>query len=308
MFFLKKVLTNFSKTIPSKTLGRKILIGLPYAWLFLFFLIPLFNILKISLSESILAVPPYKELWEWTGNLSLRIHMHFANYKILFEDSLYQYAFSESLKLASISTLLCLLLGYPMAYMIGRAKEKSQTLLLFLLLLPFWTSFLLRVYAWIGLLSREGLINNFLINIGVIHEPLSLLGNGFSVCLGMVYCYLPFMVLPLYSALSKFDTSLLEAAADLGCTPFKGFLKITLPLSRPGIVAGCILVFIPCMGEFVIPELLGSSESYVLGKAIWTEFFNNRDWPMTTSLAMMMILFMVLPIVFVQKIHERYRP
>lgn len=307
MRFLKKISHYLAQNFTKRRVGRKILIGIPYLWLVLFFLVPIFIISQISLSESILSVPPYKKLWEWLPPFSLKIQLHFENYKILFEDSLYQYAFLQSLKLASISTLLCLFLGYPMAYTIARANEKSQTFLLFLVLLPFWTSFLLRVYAWIGLLSREGLINSFLLKIGFIHSPLSLIGNEFSVCLGMVYCYLPFMLLPLYSTLSKFDLSLLEAAADLGCTPFKAFLKITLPLSKGGVIAGCILVFVPCVGEFVIPELLGSSESFVLGKVIWTEFFNNRDWPMATSVSILMVLFMVLPIVLVQKIHERYR-
>lgn len=308
MRFFKKFSNYLIQSFAKKMIGRKILISIPYLWLLFFFLVPIFIISQISFSESVLAVPPYKKLWEWIDPFSLKIQFHFENYKILFEDSLYQYAFMQSLKLASISTLLCLILGYPMAYMIARAKEKTQTFLLFLVLLPFWTSFLLRVYAWIGLLSREGLINTFLLKTGLVHEPLSLIGNEFSVCLGMVYCYLPFMLLPLYSALSKFDLSLLEAAADLGCTPLKTFLKITLPLSRNGIIAGCILVFVPCVGEFVIPELLGSSESFVLGKVIWTEFFNNRDWPMATSVSILMILFMVFPIVLIQKVQERYRP
>ena len=307
MGMTKKVFKYFSAFSREKNIGRKFLISLPYLWLVLFFLIPLFIIFQISLSESILGVPPYKGIWEWTSDLSLKIHLHFENYKILVHDSLYQYAFGQSLKLAALSTALCLLLGYPMAYKIARAEEKTQTFLLFLVLLPFWTSFLLRVYAWIGLLSREGLINNALMSIGLLKEPLPLIGTDFSVCLGMVYCYLPFMILPLYATLTKFDMSLLEAAADLGCHPFKTFLKITLPLSKGGIMAGCLLVFVPCMGEFVIPELLGSSESYVLGKVIWTEFFNNRDWPMATSIAMVMVLCMVVPIVLVKKAHERYQ-
>lgn len=307
MGMAQKISKYFSTFARERNIGRKLLISLPYLWLVLFFLIPLFIIFQISLSESILGVPPYKGIWEWTNDLSLKIHLRFENYKILVQDSLYQYAFGQSLKLASLSTGLCLLLGYPMAYRIARAPEKTQTFLLFVVLLPFWTSFLLRVYAWIGLLSREGLINNLLINGGFLKEPLELIGTDFSVCLGMVYCYLPFMILPLYAALTKFDMSLLEAAADLGCHPFKAFLKITLPLSKGGIMAGCLLVFVPCMGEFVIPELLGSSESYVLGKVIWTEFFNNRDWPMATSIAMVMVLFMVIPIMIIKKTHERYQ-
>ena len=211
----KKLSNHFSQLLTEKMWGRKVLIGFPYVWLLLFFLVPLFIIFNISLSESVLGVPPYKNIWEWTDHLSLKIHLHFENYKILFEDSLYQYAFIQSLKFASISTVLCLLLGYPMAYTIARAEPRTQTFLLFLVLLPFWTSFLLRVYAWIGLLSREGLINSLLVWLGLVDTPLTLLGTGFSVCLGMVYCYLPFMILPLYAALSKFDISLLEAAADL---------------------------------------------------------------------------------------------
>ncbi|MFN7662623.1 MAG: ABC transporter permease subunit [Alphaproteobacteria bacterium] len=307
MKYIRKIRNSLIAFQNEKALGRKFLISVPYLWLIIFFLVPLFIILQISVSESILAVPPYKNIWEWTSHQTLKLHLHFENYKILFQDSLYQYAFGQSLKLAASSTILCLCLGYPMAYTIAQADERKQTFLLFLVLLPFWTSFLLRIYAWIGLLSHDGLINTLLMSLGIISGPLSLMGSDLAVCLGMVYCYLPFMILPLYANLSKFDGSLLEAAADLGCTPFKAFLKITLPLSKGGILAGCTLVFVPCMGEFVIPEILGNSDSYVLGKVIWTEFFNNRDWPMAASIAIVMVLGMVFPIIGVQKVYERYR-
>ena len=308
MRFLTKMYIYFYNALDGNRWGKKILIGVPYVWLSTFFLLPLFIIFKVSLSDSVLGVPPYKDLIEWIPNIAhLKIHLSFENYIILFEDGIYRYALMQSLKLASISTIFCLLLGYPMAYAISQAKEKKQTLLLLLVLLPFWTSFLLRVYAWIGLLSKEGILNKALIWLGLTQNPESFIGTNFSICLGMVYCYLPFMILPLYTALSKFDTSLLEAAADLGCPPLKRFFKITLPLSMAGIIAGCLLVFIPCVGEFVIPELLGGEESYVLGKVIWAEFFNNRDWPMASTIAIFMIVFMVLPIVFFQEIHNRHR-
>ena len=281
----------------------RFLIGVPYLWLFIFLVIPIILILKVSVSESVLGIPPYKDIASWTES-TLRLFFDFENYQILFQDKLYRFAFGQSIQLASIATILCLVTGYPIAYFISRTKESTQPFLLLLILLPFWTSFLLRVYAWIGLLSKNGLINNFLIKLHLIDTPLPLLGNGFAVTVGMVYCYLPFMVLPLYTNLSKFDPTLLEAAADLGCTPWKAFLKITLPLSMPGIIAGCTLVFIPCIGEFVIPEILGGPENFVLGKAIWTEFFSNRDWPMASTIAIFLIIFMVFPITIVKKFHH----
>ncbi len=298
---MKKLITAIhNKLAQSKS---RLLIGLPYMWLIIFLLIPIFLILKISVSESVLGIPPYKNLTIWS-DATLNLVFDFENYLILFQDKLYRFALGQSIKLASIATFLCLIAGYPIAYFISRTKESTQPFLLLLILLPFWTSFLLRVYAWIGLLSKNGLINHFLIKLHLINDPLPLLGNSFSITIGMVYCYLPFMVLPLYTNLSKFDPALLEAAADLGCTPWKTFLKITLPLSLPGIIAGCTLVFIPCIGEFVIPEILGGPENFVLGKAIWTEFFSNRDWPMASTIAICLIIFMVLPITIVKKFHH----
>lgn len=298
---MKKLITTFhNKLTQSKS---KFLISVPYTWLIIFLLIPIFLILKISVSESVLGIPPYKNLTVWSES-TLQLFFDFENYLILFQDKLYRFALGQSIKLASIATLFCLVFGYPIAYFISRTKKSTQPFLLLLILLPFWTSFLLRVYAWIGLLSKNGLINHFLIKLHLISDPLPLLGNSFSITIGMVYCYLPFMVLPLYTNLIKFDPALLEAAADLGCTPWKTFLKITLPLSLPGIIAGCTLVFIPCIGEFVIPEILGGSENFVLGKAIWTEFFSNRDWPMASTIAICLIIFMVLPITIVKKFHH----
>ena len=280
------------------------LIGIPYVWLIIFLLFPLLLIFKVSISESILGIPPYKDIATWVDSATLKLHFEFENYFIVLQDKLYRFAFFQSLKYAGLATLFCVLLGYPVAYYISRTRESLQPLLLLLILLPFWTSFLLRVYAWIGLLSKKGLINQFLLSLKIISAPLPLLGNGFSITLGMVYCYLPFMILPLYTSLSRFDVSLLEAAADLGCPPWKSFLKITLPLSLQGVVAGCTLVFIPCVGEFVIPEILGGSESFVLGKAIWTEFFNNRDWPMASTIAIFLTVFMVLPITIIKRVHH----
>lgn len=299
---IKKIVQKIQTTFSASS--DRFLIGIPYFWLIIFLLFPILLILKISVSESILGIPPYKALGVWT-DYGLSLNFDFENYFILLQDKLYRFALGQSLKLASIATIFCLLMGYPIAYFIARTKESTQPFLLLLILLPFWTSFLLRVYAWIGLLSKNGLINNFLMKINLINEPLSLLGNSFSITIGMVYCYLPFMVLPLYTNLSKFDSSLLEAAADLGCPPWKTFLKVTLPLSLPGIIAGCTLVFIPCIGEFVIPEILGGSENFVLGKAIWTEFFSSRDWPMASTISIFLILFMVLPITIVKKFHHQ---
>lgn len=284
--------------------GHKILIAMPYTWLLIFLLCPLLIIFKISISESILGIPPYKSIFTWSDAWTVHLKIELENYVTLFQDKLYRFALVQSLQLASLSTIVCLLIGYPIAYFIARTKEAIQPFLLLLILLPFWTSFLLRVYAWIGLLSQNGVINNMLISLGLINSPLPLIGNMFSITLGMVYCYLPFMILPLYANLSKFDASLLEAAADLGCPPWKSFLKITLPLSLQGIIAGCTLVFIPCVGEFVIPEILGGPENFVLGKAIWTEFFSNRDWPMAATIAVCLIIFMVLPITAIKKFHH----
>lgn len=278
--------------------GGRFLVGLaPYAWLLLFFLVPFLIVLKISLSEPQMGIPPYMPLIDWAeGSFKGTL----AGYNTLLGDSLYLLAYLGSLKLAGISTLGCLALGYPAAYAIARAPQSRRQGLLMLVALPFWTSFLIRVYAWIGILKNEGLLNMALQALGLISEPLQILETSTAVVIGMVYSYLPFMILPLYATLEKMDLSLLEAAADLGCRPFKAFLSITLPLSMPGVIAGCMLVFIPAVGEFVIPDLLGGPDTLVIGKVLWAEFFDNRDWPTASAVAVAMLVLLVVPIMVFQ--------
>jgi len=278
--------------------GGRFLVGLaPYAWLLLFFLVPFLIVLKISLSEPQMGIPPYMPLIDWAEGA---FKGTLAGYRTLLGDDLYLLAYLGSLRLAGISTLGCLALGYPAAYAIARAPRHRRQALLMLVALPFWTSFLIRVYAWIGILKNEGLLNMALMGMGVITEPLQILETDTAVVIGMVYSYLPFMILPLYATLEKMDLSLLEAAADLGCRPFKAFLAVTLPLSMPGIVAGCMLVFIPAVGEFVIPDLLGGPDTLVIGKVLWAEFFDNRDWPTASAVAVAMLVLLVVPIMVFQ--------
>jgi putrescine transport system permease protein len=278
--------------------GRTGVIAIPYLWLFLFFLIPFAYVLKISLSESLIAIPPYSSLIEWGEEALVSIHLNLGNYLFLLEDDLYWFSYVNSAKIALISTVVCLLIGYPMAYGIARAHPAYRNTLLLLIILPFWTSFLLRVYAWIGILKNNGLVNNILMGMGVIDEPIVMLQTDFAVYLGIVYSYLPFMILPLYANLEKLDGTLLEAASDLGCRPIKAFLVVTLPLSLPGIIAGSMLVFIPAVGEFVIPALLGGPDTLMIGRVLWDEFFSNRDWPVASAVAIAMLLFLVVPIMF----------
>ncbi|WP_178122488.1 ABC transporter permease subunit [Pseudomonas sp. R-28-1W-6] len=276
--------------------GRHAVIGVPFLWLFMFFLLPFFIVLKISFAEADVAIPPYTEVWTWAEN-QLSLVLNLGNYIFLTEDELYVAAYLGSLKMASISTLLCLLIGYPMAYAIARASKEMQTTLLLLIMMPTWTAILIRVYAWMGILSNNGLLNGFLQSIGLIDEPLQILNTNLAVYIGVVYSYLPFMILPLYANLVKHDHSLLEAAADLGSSNFNSFWKITVPLSKNGIVAGSMLVFIPVVGEFVIPELLGGPETLMIGKVLWQEFFNNRDWPVASALAVVMLAILIVPII-----------
>ncbi|WP_439862375.1 ABC transporter permease subunit [Pseudomonas sp. MBLB4136] len=276
--------------------GRHFVIGVPFVWLFLFFLLPFIIVLKISFAEAELAIPPYTDIYTWADNqLSLVINL--GNYIFLSEDDLYVSAYLGSLQIALISTLLCLLIGYPMAYAIARAPREMQTVFLLLIMMPTWTAILIRVYAWMGILSSNGLLNSLLLNLGLVDEPLRILNTNVAVYIGIVYSYLPFMVLPLYANLVKHDQSLLEAAADLGSSNFNSFWKITVPLSKNGIIAGCMLVFIPVVGEFVIPELLGGPETLMIGKVLWQEFFNNRDWPVASALAVVMLLILIIPII-----------
>ena len=280
--------------------GRTAVIGLPYLWLLLFFLVPFIIVLKISVSDIRLGMPPYEPLLRWAGDQVVTLQVNLHNYAFLFQDPLYGHAYLNSLLTAGVSTLLCLLVGYPMAYGISRTRATWRNLLLMMVMLPFWTSFLLRVYAWIGILRNNGLINNILMSLGIIHEPIVMLQTNFAVYVGIVYSYLPFMVLPLYASLEKMDMTLLEAAADLGCTPTRAFLRITLPLSWPGIVAGSMLVFIPAVGEFVIPALLGGPDSLMIGRVLWEEFFHNRDWPVASAVAIAMLVLLVGPIMVLQ--------
>lgn len=280
--------------------GRSLVIAIPFAWLFLFFLLPFFIVLKISFAEADVAIPPYTEIYSYAEQ-KLQIILNLGNYFMLGDDELYLASYLSSLRIAAISTLLCLLLGYPMAYAIARANKETQTVLLLLIMMPTWTAILIRVYAWMGILSNNGLLNGFLLQIGLISEPLQILNTNLAVYIGIVYSYLPFMVLPLYANLVKHDMTLLEAAADLGCRDISAFWKITVPLSKNGVVAGCMLVFIPAVGEFVIPELLGGPETLMIGKVLWQEFFNNRDWPVASALAVVMLAILLIPIILFNK-------
>jgi putrescine transport system permease protein len=288
-----------------KNLGRRLVIAVPYFWLTILFLIPFIIVFKISFSESRMAMPPYAPLIEWRDGAIVGIKLYFSNYQFLFTDKLYASAFLYSLEVAAVSTIFCLLIGYPMAYAIARATTAWKNLLLMLIVLPFWTSFLLRVYAWIGLLKNNGVINNVLMALGVIHTPLTLMQTDFAVFVGIVYSYLPFMILPLYANLEKHDPTLLEAAADLGARPWRAFMRVTLPLSAPGIMAGSLLVFIPAVGEYVIPSLLGRTDQLMIGRVLSDEFFANRDWPLASSVAILMLLLLVVPIVLFQRVQGR---
>jgi putrescine transport system permease protein len=285
--------------------GRAFVIALPYLWLLVFFVVPFIIVLKISVADTRLAIPPYTPLLEWSEAQVVAIKLHLENFTFLLSDPLYTNAYLNSLKLAAISTLLCLLVGYPMAYGIARATPAWRNVLLMMVVLPFWTSFLLRVYAWVGMLRSDGIINDILLALHIIDQPLVMLQTNGAVYVGIVYSYLPFMVMPLYATLEKMDLTLLEAAADLGCRPTKAFLKITLPLSMPGIIAGAMLVFIPAVGEFVIPALLGGPDSLMIGRVLWDEFFANRDWPVASAVAVAMLLLLVVPIMIFQYMQGR---
>ncbi|MDF1764158.1 MAG: ABC transporter permease subunit [Oleibacter sp.] len=285
--------------------GQRLIIGIPWFWLALFFVLPFLFILKISLSEPQLAQPPYQDwIREFEDGL-LVISVNFGNYIFLLEDDLYLSAFLGSLSIAAISTGICLLIGYPMAYAIALAPTHWRMPLLMLIILPFWTSFLIRVYAWIGILKDNGFLNQILMSIGLIDEPLQILHTPIAVYIGVVYSYLPFLVLPLYATLVRLDNTLLEAAADLGARPWRQFLTITLPQSIPGVMAGSMLVFIPVMGEFVIPDLLGGPDTLMVGKLMWTEFFSNKDWPVASSLAAILLLVLIIPFVVMRHYEQR---
>ena len=284
--------------------GAWIVVALPYLFLLALFLAPFVVVLKISLAQSVLAQPPYTALVAWAGEAghqTLQLQATLANYALLLSDDLYVRAYLSSLRIAATATALTLLIALPMAYGLARAPLRVRPYLLAAAILPFWTSFLIRVYAWIGILKPEGLLNELLHWLGLIDRPLILLNTETGVLIGIVYSYLPFMLLTLYASLEKLDYTLLEAAADLGCRPVKAFWTITLPLALPGVLAGVLLVFIPAVGEFVIPDLLGGSDTLMIGKTLWVEFFNNRDWPLASAAAVLLVLLLVLPLALLQR-------
>lgn len=283
---------------------RVVLIAVPYVWLLALFLIPFAVVFKISLSDIALAIPPYTPTAK-DGIWAMLTQLDFENFVFLTEDDLYWKAYLSSLQIALISTVLTLAVGYPMAYAMARAPEEWRPTLLMLVILPFWTSFLIRVYAWIGILSGEGFLNQFLMWTGLASEPVTILNTNTAVYIGIVYTYLPFMILPIYAALDRLDGSLIEAAEDLGCSRLKAFWLVTIPLSKNGIIAGCFLVFIPALGEFVIPSLLGGSGTLMIGKVLFEEFFSNRDWPVASAVAVILLLILIIPIVLFQRNEQR---
>ncbi len=280
--------------------GRNSVIALPYVWLLLFFLLPFAFVLKISLAEADIAIPPYTAMFDWIDETTVAIQVTFAKYLFLLEDGLYLAAYLNSLKIAAISTFFCLLVGFPIALFIVSRPPHARFFWLAIVMLPFWTSMLLRVYAWVGILQSNGLLNTLLLDLGVIQQPLVLLHTDLAVYIGIVYSYLPFMVLPLYAALEKLDVTLLEASADLGAKPAVSFFTVTLPLALPGVVAGCLLVFVPATGEFVIPALLGAPDTLMIGRVLWDEFFSNRDWPMASAVAIVMLVLLVAPVMLIR--------
>jgi putrescine transport system permease protein len=290
---------------------RFALISIPYLWLLALFLVPFAIVVKISLSDIALSIPPYLPQLDvakgWEGFTKFLSVLDFENFEFLMMDDLYYKAYLSSLKIAAISTFFTLLIGYPIAYAMTRASEEWRPTLLMLIILPFWTSFLIRVYAWIGILGQEGFLNQALMFLGLTSEPLIILNTPIAVYIGIVYTYLPFMVLPIYSALEKLDDSLLEAAEDLGCSRLKAFWLVTFPLSLGGIIAGCFLVFIPTLGEFVIPSLLGGSNTLMIGKVLWDEFFSNRDWPLASAVAVILLLLLIIPIILFQRNEQKQR-
>lgn len=300
----KPMPTPLMERVRAVLFHRRVVFGIPFVWLLLFFLLPFALVLKISFSSAVMAIPPYEPVFSFVDN-TVSVVVNFSNYLFLLSDTLYIAAYWGSVKIAFISTLACLLIGYPMAYAMARASARMQLVLLLMVMLPSWTSFLIRVYAWMGILGNQGLLNNLLTGLGVIDSPLKMLNTNFAVVLGIAYAYLPFMVLPIYTNLVKLDVRLLEAASDLGCRSLTTFWAITLPLSKAGIIAGSMLVFIPAVGEFVIPELLGGPDTLMIGKVLWEEFFNNRDWPVASSLAIVMLALLLIPIILFHRFQAR---
>ncbi len=284
--------------------GRGLVVAVPVLWLLVFFLIPFLVVAKISVSEAAIALPPYLPIFDWDGIVAT-ITLNLGNYGYLFEDPLYLRAYMFSIRVAFVSACIAILVAYPMALFIARSPEPRRSVLLMLVILPFWTSFLLRVYAWQGFLRSNGVINNFLMWTGLIDQPLVMLQTDFAVYLGIVYTYLPFAILPLYANLVRLDGALLEASADLGARPWATFVHVTLPLSLSGVLAGFMLVFVPAIGEFVIPELLGGPDTLMIGRVLWSEFFSNRDWPVASAVAVAMLVVLVVPIMLLRTVQSR---
>ncbi len=297
------------KGLPKRSFAAKLVIRIPYAWLIVFFLVPFLIVLKISLSQTAIAQPPYTPVLDlaagWHGLADFLRALSLDNFVLLGSDPLYLLSYVKSLEIAAFSTLILLVIGYPIAYGIARTPQRLQAVLVLLVVLPFWTSFLIRIYAWMNILQHDGPLNQLLIALGIVSEPPVWLSTDTAIYIGIVYSYLPFMVLPLYATLEKLDESLLEAAADLGCPRWKTFWLVTLPLSSPGVLAGALLCFIPIVGEFVIPDLLGGSQTLMIGQTIWTEFFGNKDWPTASAVAVALVCLLVTPIVVFQ--HQAMR-
>jgi len=292
-----------------KGAGNRMIVAVPYLWLLIFFLAPFLIVLKISLSQAALAQPPYLPVLDlsagWVGLKQFATQLTGDSYRLLTSDSLYLLSYLKSLEIASISTAILVLVGYPIAYGIARSSRTWRSSLVIAVVLPFWTSFLIRVYAWINILQRDGLLNDILMRLHAIDVPVAWLSSDTAIYIGVVYSYLPFMVLPLYAALEKMDESLLEAAADLGCPRWRAFWLVTWPLSLPGLAAGCLLCFIPIVGEFVIPDLLGGSETLMIGQTLWTEFFSNRDWPVASAIAVSLLVLLLIPILVYERMQRR---
>jgi putrescine transport system permease protein len=289
--------------------GARAVVLLPYLWLAIFFLAPFAIVLKISFSQTVIAQPPYVPVFDlasgWQGLQDFVARLTLDGYRLLASDRIYLFSYLKSLQIAGISTAILLLIGYPIAYGIARSPRGMQPLLVMLVVLPFWTSFLIRVYAWINILQRDGLLNDLLLALRIVNEPVAWLSSDTAIYIGIVYSYLPFMVLPLYATLEKLDETLLEAAADLGCPRWKTFWLVTAPLSLPGVAAGTLLCFIPIVGEFVIPDLLGGSRTLMIGQTLWTEFFFNRDWPVASAIAVALLALLVLPILLYERLQRR---
>ncbi|HUL90653.1 MAG TPA: ABC transporter permease subunit [Pseudolabrys sp.] len=298
-----------SRQANAQNASMRFVMLLPYLWLVIFFLVPFVIVLKISLSQTALAQPPYLPLFDiatgWAGLVEFAKQLSADSFRLLSSDSIYLLSYLKSLQIAAVSTILLFVIGYPVAYGMARAPRAWQPPLVIAVVLPFWTSFLIRIYAWINILQRDGLLNDVLARLHVVDAPVAWLSSDTAIFIGIVYSYLPFMILPIYAALEKMDETLLEAAADLGCPRWKAFWLVTLPLSLPGVAAGALLCFIPIVGEFVIPDLLGGSETMMIGQTLWTEFFSNRDWPVASAIAVTLLGLLLVPILFFERLQQR---